>query len=56
MKNLLLIFAIFMFACGSETEVAEESTPITEELELEPIIEQLRPLWTPTPIKIHPRF
>ena len=43
MKNLLLIFAIFIFACGSETEVAEESTPITEELELEPVSEQLPP-------------
>ena len=32
MKNLLLVFAILILACGSETEVVEEPEPLVEDL------------------------
>lgn len=31
MRNLLLVFAILMLACGTDTEVAEEPAPVPEE-------------------------
>ena len=33
MKNLLLVLAILMLGCGTDTEVAEEPPPIAEESE-----------------------
>ena len=38
MKNLLFVFGILMLACGTETEVAEESTPMKEEPDLEAVV------------------
>ena len=48
MKHLLLIFAILMLGCGTDTEIVEQPTPIKEELtpvkeEPLPVVEESPP-------------
>ena len=59
MKNLLIVIAILMLGCGTDTEIVDEPTPIEEELPLVkeeplPVVEEPPPIpedhgepWTP---------